>query len=145
VRNLIRRQAREKSERASFTRSRSRPGASSTSEVDEQADGDGLSLEDLVTRVFVLLTVFVVGFALSWYFFPRVLVMPVPIDPRTGLPIDPSTGQVYDPRDPNTQRVAPSQAGAATSNSGTSTPRGSDQPSSSGQGGQQKGNNAKPR
>jgi hypothetical protein len=34
------------------------------------------------------------GFALSWYFFPRVEVLPVMLDPRTGQLIDVRTGEV---------------------------------------------------
>lgn len=37
------------------------------------------------------LSVLVIGFLLSWYLFPRVMV--IPIDSRTGQPIDPRTGQ----------------------------------------------------
>jgi proteasome lid subunit RPN8/RPN11 len=117
-------------------------------EVDEQTDKNGLSLEDLVTRVFVLLSVLALGFALSWYLFPKVMVIPVPVDPRTGLPIDPSTGQILsDPRyaNSNTQRAAPNQPGAAQSDSGKATPNQPGQPSSSTHGGQQKGNDAKPK
>jgi proteasome lid subunit RPN8/RPN11 len=105
-------------------------------------DGDELkkssdsSLERLVFRVFFYLLVLALGFALSWYFFPRVVVMPVLVDPRTGQLIDPQTGQIVtDPQDPNgasTGRATPTK----------SDPINSGQPPSSNQNGQ-KGNDAK--
>jgi proteasome lid subunit RPN8/RPN11 len=112
-------------------------------EVDERSDRNGLSLEDLVTRVFMLLSVLAVGFALSWYLFPRVMVVPVPVDPRTGLPIDPSTGRILsDPRDSgsNPQAGTSNQPGQPLSSS-----QGSPSKGSSAEADQQKGNDAKPK
>jgi len=40
-----------------------------------------------VTAVFSYLTVFLLGALLAWYIFPRVMVMPVPVDPQTGQPL----------------------------------------------------------
>jgi hypothetical protein len=118
---------------------------------------NGLSLEDLVTRVFMLLSVLAIGFALSWYLFPRVMVVPVPVDPRTGLPIDPSMDRILsDPRDadPNTQGAAPKQPGQSLSSSpGSPSPelptQGPANKGPAGKGasraGEQKGNDAKPK
>jgi hypothetical protein len=116
-------------------------------EVDERAHENGLSLEELVTRVFVLLSVLAIGFALSWYLFPQVRVMVVPVDPRTGMPIDPSTGQILDLPAPNSnvQRAAPNQSDAAKGNSGKAASGQQGQQSSSSPGAQQKGNDAKPK
>jgi proteasome lid subunit RPN8/RPN11 len=106
-------------------------------EADEKESSDS-SLERLVFRVFFYLSVLALGFALSWYFFPRVVVMPVLVDPRTGQLIDPQTGQVVaDPQDSNgaaAGRASPTKPGL--NNSG--------QPSSSNQNGK-KGNDAKPK
>jgi proteasome lid subunit RPN8/RPN11 len=52
------------------------------------------SLERLVLAVFFYLAAAALGFALAWYVFPRVEVMPVLLDPRTGQLIDVRTGQV---------------------------------------------------
>lgn len=45
------------------------------------------SLLRLTTNVFSYLAVLLMGFLLAWYFFPRVALVPVPVDPRTGKPI----------------------------------------------------------
>ncbi len=45
------------------------------------------SLERLVAMFFSYLTALLVGFLLSWYLFPRVVIMPVPVDPLTGRPL----------------------------------------------------------
>ena len=52
------------------------------------------SLERLVANVFFYLAASALGFALAWYVFPRVEVMPVLLDPQTGQLIDIQTGQV---------------------------------------------------
>ena len=51
---------------------------------------DDSSLQRLVTNVFSHLTVLLLGLALAWYVFPRVVLVPVPIDPQTGQPISDS-------------------------------------------------------
>ena len=68
------------------------------SETAESGESTTWSLELLVTRVFMFLAALGLGFALSWYFFPRIMIMPVPVDPISGRPIDPQTGQIlHDP------------------------------------------------
>ena len=59
-----------------------------------ETTGNELSLERLVANVFLYLLALALGFALSWYFFPRVEVLPVMLDPRTGQLIDVRTGEV---------------------------------------------------
>jgi proteasome lid subunit RPN8/RPN11 len=62
--------------------------------AEAQANDASSSLEQWAMKVFFYLAVLALGFVLSWYFFPRVLVMPVPVDPHTGQPLDPATGQI---------------------------------------------------
>jgi hypothetical protein len=107
-------------------------------DADESKESSDSSLERLVFRVFFYLLVLALGFALSWYFFPRVVVMPVLVDPRTGQLIDPQTGQVVaDPQDAN-------GAGAGRASPAKPDPSNSGQPPSSNQNGK-KGNDAKPK
>jgi proteasome lid subunit RPN8/RPN11 len=77
---------------------REKPGIRSIKirKIDANAatEGSESSLERLVFQVFFYLMALVLGFALSWYLFPRVVVMPVLVDPRTGQLIDPRTGQI---------------------------------------------------
>jgi hypothetical protein len=54
------------------------------------ADNEGTSgdsLMRLTTSVFSHLTVLLLGFLLAWYFFPKIEVVPVPVDPISGKPI----------------------------------------------------------
>lgn len=44
-------------------------------------------LASTVTTLFSYLVVFLLGVLLAWYVFPRVMVMPVPVDPQTGQPL----------------------------------------------------------
>lgn len=60
----------------------------------ETRESSDSSLERLVANVFFYLAASALGFALAWYVFPRVEVMPVLLDPRTGQLIDVQTGQV---------------------------------------------------
>lgn len=57
----------------------------SDSEPEELTSND--SLLRLTTNVFVCLTLLLLGFMISWYFFPRIEVLPVPVDPMTGKPL----------------------------------------------------------
>lgn len=49
-----------------------------------------------VGTTFSYLAIFLLGLLLAWYVFPRVMVMPVPVDPQTGKPL-------LDPRSPHLQ------------------------------------------
>jgi len=52
---------------------------------DEQ--DSGTSLVRLATNVFACLTFLLLGFMIAWYLFPRVEVVPIPVDPMTGKPL----------------------------------------------------------
>jgi proteasome lid subunit RPN8/RPN11 len=54
---------------------------------DNQEDVKLSQLTKIVSDVFSHLAVFVLGGLLVWYLLPRILVMPVPVDPQTGRPI----------------------------------------------------------
>ena len=67
-----------------------------------EKDDELSRLTSIVSSVFSHLVILVLGGLLVWYFFPpRMLVMAVPVDPKTGqqigaaisIPIDPKTGQ----------------------------------------------------
>jgi proteasome lid subunit RPN8/RPN11 len=51
----------------------------------EDASND--SLLRLTSNVFICLILLMLGFLISWYFFPRVEILPVPVDPMTGKPL----------------------------------------------------------
>ncbi|MFI5096751.1 MAG: Mov34/MPN/PAD-1 family protein [Candidatus Acidiferrales bacterium] len=65
----------------------------------EQSEGDELvqtrseegtdlsRLAQVVYAVFSYLAIFVLGAVLAWYFIPRLVLVPVPVDPQTGQPI----------------------------------------------------------
>jgi len=55
------------------------------SETGDETSND--SLLRLATSVFSYLTVLLLGFLIAWYLFPRVEVLPVPVDPMTGKPL----------------------------------------------------------
>jgi proteasome lid subunit RPN8/RPN11 len=55
--------------------------------VTREEESSTSSLATLVTNVFSYLTVLLLGILIAWYVFPRVEVMPVPVDPRTGEPL----------------------------------------------------------
>jgi len=58
-----------------------------------RVEGDVVSEEDslqrLVGAVLSHLSVLLLGFAISYFLFPKIMVMAVPIDPRTGQPMGP--------------------------------------------------------
>jgi proteasome lid subunit RPN8/RPN11 len=64
------------------------------SEADDSSDSDPSSLEQLVAKVFFSLALLALGGALSWFFLPHLVLVPVLVDPLTGHLIDPQTGQV---------------------------------------------------
>jgi proteasome lid subunit RPN8/RPN11 len=65
-------------------------------EVDPEDERGTRSLEDLVAKVFLYLAALVLGGALSWYFFPQVVIVPVPVDPVTGKPLDSQAAQALE-------------------------------------------------
>ena len=107
-------------------------------DADEGSNGNEWSLERLVATVFFYLMALALGFALCWYLFPHLVVMPVVLDPRTGQLIDPQTGEVLaEPKNTN---------GSA---SAKPDPNKASQPSSPNPGGSnpedKKGDDAKPK
>jgi proteasome lid subunit RPN8/RPN11 len=104
----------------------------------QETTGSEWSLERLVANVFLSLLTLALGFGLSWYFFPRVEVLPVLLDPRTGQLIDARTGEVIaesrDTKDGSAQRADPNAP----------DPNKSDAPSSPKPRAEKKGDNAKP-
>ena len=82
-------------------------------DVNSDDDGGTRSLEDLVSKVFLFLAALVLGGALSWYFFPRIVIMPVLVDPVTGKPLDPqAAAQVLEQMQGDTTgKVDPAGAG----------------------------------
>jgi len=52
-----------------------------------QSKTETASLEAFTLKFLALFTAAVVGFALAWFVFPRVMVLPVPVDPKTGIPL----------------------------------------------------------
>jgi proteasome lid subunit RPN8/RPN11 len=58
-------------------------------EVDIDDDDEDDSLERLASVVLSHLSVLALGFAISYFLFPKILVMAVPIDPQTGIQIGP--------------------------------------------------------
>lgn len=60
---------------------------SSFSLVVREGESSESSLLRLATNVFSYLTVLLLGFLIAWYIFPRVEVLAVPVDPRTGQPL----------------------------------------------------------
>lgn len=55
--------------------------------VVREEESNESSLLRLATNVFSYLTVLLLGILIAWYVFPRVEVMPVPVDPQTGKPL----------------------------------------------------------
>ena len=94
-------------------------------DVDDSDSQDSSSLERLVTNVFLCLLTLALGFALSWYLFPRVMVVPVPVDPQTGRPLDPRMEQILsEPREGdsgNSQRADPGKPGQPSAPNGSGT------------------------
>ena len=109
--------------------------------VEESSDPDDSSLEQLVFKVFFSLSLLALGFALAYFLFPRIELVPVALDPITGQLVDVRTGQVIAvPRDSN--------AGSAQ-RPGQPDPAKPGQPASSqpttSDPGDKKGDNAKPK
>ena len=93
----------------------------SASEDDELSTGqrwtpepeasETISLTQLTTTVLSYLSVLLIGFMIGWYFFPRVMVVPVPVDPLTGQPLELRQRESDRPR-----ADSPQNGQAATSN-----------------------------
>jgi len=105
--------------------------ANSTERLPRNPSDD--SLRELVTTFFSHLVVLFLGFLLSWYLFPRVVVMPV----------DPQTGQPLSDMDLNIKNS--DQHDSAPGSSQNSQANGSTEPSSNTDEVHEKRDNAKPR
>lgn len=96
---------------------------SSFSLVVREEESSESSLLRLATNVFSYLTVLLLGFLIAWYIFPRVEVLAVPVDPRTGQPL---SGYSMPPSDGN--------AGERGATEGSNVPNGANkQPSNPGE------------
>jgi proteasome lid subunit RPN8/RPN11 len=88
-------------------------------EASVSGDGDDSALERLVFHVFFYLTVLAVGFSLAYFLFPRLVLVPVMQDQRTGQLIDMRTGEVIaEPRQPDSGSAKGNASGSAGSTSG---------------------------
>src|SRR5208337_411031 len=56
-------------------------------ETTSEGDSDLSRLAQTVYAVFSYLAIFLLGAVLAWYFIPRIVVVPVPVDPQTGQPL----------------------------------------------------------
>jgi proteasome lid subunit RPN8/RPN11 len=64
---------------------------------DSERDKEVSRLARTVGTTFTYLAIFLLGLLLAWYVFPRVMVVPVPVDPQTGKPLRnsrPSSSQI---------------------------------------------------
>jgi proteasome lid subunit RPN8/RPN11 len=53
----------------------------------DEEDVDLTRLTQIVVNVFSYLAVFILGGVLTWYFLPRFVGIPIPVDPQTGQPL----------------------------------------------------------
>jgi proteasome lid subunit RPN8/RPN11 len=58
-----------------------------TDSRESRQDAEISNLAKIVSGVFSHLAVFILGCLLVWFLLPRILVMPVPVDPKTGQPV----------------------------------------------------------
>jgi hypothetical protein len=58
-----------------------------TPEPERSGTSDTSRLTQTALKLFSHIAVLVLGTAISWYLFPRVLVLPVPVDPQAGVPL----------------------------------------------------------
>jgi proteasome lid subunit RPN8/RPN11 len=107
------------------------PQASAISRADNSESSD-LSLLRLTATIFSYLTVLLLGATLAWYVFPRIEVVPVPVDPQTGKPLPGYT-----------MEATPGNSGQGRSAPGTNG--GSANPSSNPDGNGTKGSDVQPK
>ncbi|HUM04361.1 MAG TPA: Mov34/MPN/PAD-1 family protein [Terriglobales bacterium] len=53
----------------------------------EPEDREEMSLAQLSVTILSHLSVLLLGFIIGWYFFPKIVLVPVPVDPYTGKPL----------------------------------------------------------
>jgi proteasome lid subunit RPN8/RPN11 len=70
-----------------------------------ELDNSEVSLRQLTVTILSHLSVLLLGFLIGWYVFPRIVVMPVPVDPQTGQPLElrQAEPEKSDPAAPNDQ------------------------------------------
>ncbi len=84
-----------------------------------EEDSDLSRLAQTVYAVFSYLAIFLLGAVLAWYFIPRIVVVPVPVDPQTGQPL-----QV---RPDNSSTIPPTPDSSSKDKNPNRLPDGSDQ------------------
>jgi proteasome lid subunit RPN8/RPN11 len=107
---------------------RRRIAQSSFGLVVREEESSESSLVRLATNVFSYLTVLLLGILIAWYIFPRVEVMPVPVDPRTGQPLVDDATQPSPENSGETEpakKANPNSNNQSSGNNGTK-PRGND-------------------
>ena len=85
-------------------------GASLNNNFEEDEDSNDSSLQRMATAIFSHLTAMMLGFLVAWYLFPRVVLVPVPVDPRTGQPLALPNSMMGNPgaADPQSSNPQPS-------------------------------------
>jgi len=84
-------------------------------EVDNAPDDGAGSLEQLVTKVFFSLAILMLGGVLSWYFFPHIVLVGVPVDPITGRPLNPQAAQMLEEPQGKSGKADPTNPGSSAS------------------------------
>ena len=79
-------------------------------------DSEMVSLTQLTVTILSHLSVLVLGLVIGWYIFPRIVMVPVPVDPLTGQPL------VLRQMEPASQGSAVPQGGQGTSSNPPSKP-----------------------
>jgi len=96
--------------------------------ADQPEDSDTVSLSQWTVTILSHLSILVLGFALGYYLFPRVVMVPVPVDPFTGQPI-----VLPQPDSDQPKPAPPPQSGQGTS-SNPSSSSGTNDPGKAGHG-----------
>lgn len=92
------------------------------SDAEEETSSD--SLLRLTTAVFSYLTVLLLGALVSWYLFPHLVPVPIPVDPMTGKPLPgysldaPETNPSTSRTEPESQSEKPGQESAPKDSGG---------------------------
>src|SRR5215468_10475090 len=80
-------------------------------DLDEDKDIELSRLTNIVFAVFSYLTVFLLGAVLTWYFLPRIVV--VPVDPYTGQPLGLPSDPAMKPAPQNSTQPQPAPSNSA--------------------------------
>jgi proteasome lid subunit RPN8/RPN11 len=82
----------------------------------ERKDSEMVSLTQLTVTILSHLSVLILGLVIGWYFFQRVVMVPVPVDPITGQPL------MLRQTEPDRPGAASPQNGQGTSSNQSSKP-----------------------